>query len=125
MKRLPVALLLLLATTPALSAKPKLPPYAESMRCSGLAEAATRREKDKVAVEAHLTNFDAAIFWGMAASDRARKDGLSGIRFTADQKEAALKARAELDAGSKAAADELARCIARVPSLKPKRKKGR
>jgi dihydroxyacetone kinase len=118
--KLTASLLLLALAAPAFAAKPKLPPYATSIRCSGLAEAAARREGKGVAFG--RTNYDAAIFWGMAASERARKDGISGARFTADQEAAASKAGAELDAGSAAAAAELARCISRVPPLKPKRK---
>ncbi|HEY0148551.1 MAG TPA: hypothetical protein VGB70_06060 [Allosphingosinicella sp.] len=101
------------------AAKPKLPPYLESIRCAGLAEAAAKREKDGVGFG--RVYFDAAIFWGMAASERARKDGISGARFTADQEAAAAKAHAEFEAGSTTAADELARCVARVAPLPPKK----
>ena len=122
MKSLPYAAALLAAAAPASGQAPAgtLPPYAESIRCAGLAEAAARREKDGLGFG--RANFDAAVFWGMAASEAARKDGLTGARFTADQEDAAARAAAELEAGSKAAGDELASCLARVPPLPPARK---
>ncbi len=115
MTRLPLAAALLAAAMPAFAAGPngKLPPYAESIRCAGLAEAAARRDADGIGPGRPY--YDAALFWGMAASEAARKDGLSGARFTADQQEAAARARAELDAPGTEAFEELARCVARVP----------
>ncbi|HEY0027661.1 MAG TPA: hypothetical protein VGC35_07305 [Allosphingosinicella sp.] len=110
----------LLAAPGLAAAKPKLPPYAESIRCAGLAEAASRREEGGVRFS--KVNFSAAIFWGMAASERGRKDGVTGARFDADQRAAAAKADSEFEAGSNAAAAELARCIARIPPDPPARK---
>jgi hypothetical protein len=51
MKRFALATLLLGAASPAFAqdAGGKLPPYAESIRCAGLAEAASRWEKDGTA----------------------------------------------------------------------------
>jgi hypothetical protein len=118
MKTLPCAALMLLAVASSASAqgpRGKLPPYAESIRCAGLAEAAARREKDGLAPG--KAAFDTAVFWGMAASEAARKDGLSGERFTKDQEAAAAKAATELDGPGSDALVELALCVARVPPL--------
>jgi hypothetical protein len=125
MKTLPFAAALLLACpAPAFAQKApgKLPPYAESIRCAGLAEAAAKLEPG--GVSAKSASFDAAIFWGMAASEAARKDGLSGERFTADQVEAAAKADRELRGPGTDALTELAFCIARVPPLPRKGERG-
>jgi hypothetical protein len=126
MKTLPLAAALLLACpVPAMAQKAagKLPPYAESIRCAGLAEAAANLEPGGPAANRGAA-FDAAIFWGMAASEAARKDGLSGERFTADQVEAAAKAERELRAPGTDALTELALCIARVPPLPRKGERG-
>jgi len=103
-----LSLLLLLAAAPPTT----LPPYRESIRCAGLAEAAAKLEPGGAA--AGGAAYDAAVFWGMAASERARKDGISGERFTADQVAAAAKADAELRGPGTDALTELALCIARV-----------
>jgi hypothetical protein len=111
--------LLLLASA---AAPTSLPPYGESIRCAGLAEAAARLEND--GVKPGRAAFDAAIFWGMAASEAARKDGLSGARFTADQEQAAAKAAVDLQAPGTDALVELALCVARVPRLPAKGERG-
>jgi hypothetical protein len=120
-----LTLALLLAPGLAASKAPKLPPYLDSIRCAGLAEAAAKSDEGEGGIRSSNVNFSAAIFWGMAASERARKDGLTGARFTADQLAAAAKAGSEFEAGSKAAAAELARCIARIPPDPPARKGAR
>jgi hypothetical protein len=109
-------LLTLLLLIAAAAAPGPLPPYAESIRCAGLAEGAAGLEDPATARGRRL--YDAAIFWGMAASERARKDGLSPDRFTADQKRAAEQAGAELRGGGGGAAAELDRCLERVPPLR-------
>jgi hypothetical protein len=96
------------------AAAPSLPPYAVSIRCAGLAEVAARPGKDGKPPESGIA-FDAAIYWGMAASEAARRDGISAERFTADQKAAAAKAEAELLGPGTDALTELAVCIGRVP----------
>jgi hypothetical protein len=113
-------LTLALLLTPGLAEakKPKLPPYAQSIRCAGLAEVAARPGKDGKRPESG-TAFDAAIFWGMAASEAARNNGISGEQFTADQLAAAAKAEKELFGPGTDALTELARCIARVPPDPP------
>ena len=88
-----------------------LPPYAHSIRCAGLAEAALGRPPfDK----AERKLFDAAMFWGMAASERARADGISAVQFSRDQEVAKEHAARDLQTGPSAMA-ELDRCMAGVP----------
>ena len=89
-----------------------LPPYAESIRCAGLAEAAGALRPRERGL------FDGALFWGLAASEAARKAKYSAKRFTRDQKRAAAAARRELKARGSSAEAELEACLARVPQLK-------
>ena len=109
------AMLFLLGAAALHGAAGKLPPYAESIRCAGLAEAAaeaaaSRKEERRM--------FDAAIFWGMAASEAGRKAGYPAARFTADQLAASAAAKAELRAKARGARSELRACLKRVPPLK-------
>ncbi|HEX8579328.1 MAG TPA: hypothetical protein VF655_07010 [Allosphingosinicella sp.] len=106
---------LLLAAAPA---QATLPPYAESIRCAGLAEASTRIGPRKP----NDAGFDTALYWGLAASEAARKNGIPAERFTADQVAAADKAEAELRDPRSDAPMELAFCVARVPRTAPDRK---
>ena len=90
----------------------QLPPYGESIRCAALAEAADQREDDEALSHRY---FDAAIFWGLAASERARQDGLASAQFTVDQERARAFALGELAADRPGPAQELLDCLARVP----------
>jgi hypothetical protein len=92
----------------------KLPPYAYSLRCAGLAEAAA--EAGKGTPEGSRA-YDAAIFWGMAASEAARKDKISGAQFTADQKREAATAAAQFQDAKHPAHEEFERCVSEVPPL--------
>jgi hypothetical protein len=94
-----------------------LPPYAESIRCAGLAEAESKRHKPMSAEGRRL--YDAALFWGLAASEAARKDKRTAKVFTADQRRAAARAKRELRSEGRAAKAELDACLARVPPLNP------
>jgi hypothetical protein len=90
-----------------------LPPYGQSIRCAGLAEGAARLTDPASAEGRRL--YDAAIFWGLAASEAARDAKLPASRFTRDQKDAAKAGRAELESGSPGAAAELKACLDAVP----------
>ena len=109
---------LLAAAAPA---SPELPPYAYSLRCAGLAEAAAEAGKD---TPEGSRAYDAAIFWGMAASEAARKDKLPGERFTADQKREAATAAAQFQDARHAAHDEYERCLSQVPPLSQNGERG-
>jgi hypothetical protein len=108
-------ILLALAAAGPKQAADTLPPYTESIRCAGLAEGAAAGASG----EEERRLYDAAIFWGMAASEAARKAKLPGSRFTEDQLAAAAAAKTELAAEGAGAKAELAACLARVKPLKP------
>lgn len=91
-----------------------LPPYAESIRCAGLAEAASQASDGRSQEGRRL--FDAAMFWGLAASEGGRKEGVAAGTFKSDQVSARLRAAGELAPGAAAKA-ELDACVARVPPL--------
>jgi hypothetical protein len=110
MKALPLACVAaLLAAGPLRASVPT--PYTAALACAGIAEAAARRDPGNRAA------FDAALYWGMAASERAREDKLPAKVFTRHQKGAAASAAADLEAGKAEAVAFLASCIARVPAL--------
>ena len=92
-----------------------LPAYADSSRCSGLVAAASKLHKDRPDWRIY---YDALIFWSMAASERARKDGLSSKKFEADQTAEQARALPQLEAADAAAMAELDACMKRVPPLK-------
>jgi hypothetical protein len=116
----PAAILLaVLATAPALAGpaaaegRPPLPPYTVSIRCAGLAEAA----HEKASREEQHRLFDAAMFWGLAASDRARADGLTAAVFSADQQAAKTKGAEDLAKTDGKAVEELKVCLETVPHV--------
>lgn len=92
-----------------------LPPYAESIRCAALAEAAHRLDKEGPEAARH---YDAALFWGLAASERARNDGIAAPQFTADQERARGLALPDLAGGQPKPMQELLDCLARVPATR-------
>jgi hypothetical protein len=94
----------------------KLPPYAQALRCAGLAEAAAGLSNASSA--AGRRHFDGAIFWGLATSEAARKANLPAERFTIDQQQAAALGRNQLEVGDVGALAELAACLKRVPPLR-------
>jgi hypothetical protein len=110
------AVLAATAFGPLMAAGAKLPPYAEALRCGGLTEAAA--STGDPSSDAGRAAFDAAIFWGLAASEAARKAKLPAARFTSDQKDAAALARGQLEARSAAAWAELDACLKRVPPVR-------
>lgn len=113
------AIMLAAASTPAAGAAapgaPPLPAYERSIRCAGLAEAAWRAPGADAAKQRKM--FDVALFWGLAASEAARKDGIPASAFTEDQKAAAAMVAAELAADDRAAATELRACETQTPPL--------
>jgi hypothetical protein len=63
--------------------------------------------------------FDVAMFWGMAASERAQKDGISGTAFTKDQQLAKLQAARDL-ASRPQALEELDLCVRQAQAFSVK-----
>ena len=94
--------------------KAKIPSYPQAIRCAGLMEAGLSG-KDPVSGEGRRL-FDAALYWGLAASDIGRRAHVTSARFKADQVTARTAAAADLGAGRAGA--EFADCLRRVPPLK-------
>lgn len=117
MKRLLLAAALCAA--PAAAKRPPLPTYAHALRCAALTEATAKARGDRDPEWRGL--FDHALFWGLAASEVARKNRLTGARFTQDQIDQGAVARADLGAGKAEAIAELAACDREVPPLGKKK----
>src|SRR4051812_21515049 len=100
----------------AAAARPtaKVPSYPEAIRCAGLMEAGLGG-KDPVSEEGRRL-FDAALYWGLAASGVGRRGHVTATKFKADQVAAKTAAVADLGAGK--AGGEFANCLKRVPPLK-------
>lgn len=116
---LPFAALLLLAPGPAAAKTRPLPTYAHALRCAGLTQAWAERVRGASGDDAKP--FDAGLYWGLAASDVARRSGLRAARMEADVKAAAARAKDELariGEGSDPARRELRSCLSEVPRLK-------
>ncbi|MBV8685505.1 MAG: hypothetical protein JOZ90_16570 [Alphaproteobacteria bacterium] len=101
---------------PALAKGKPLPSYPHALRCAALTEAAAKQVEPNSAEE--RLRFDRALYWGLAASEVARKAGLTSARFKQDQEEAGAAASAELAAPSAQAETELATCARQVPRLR-------
>jgi hypothetical protein len=121
---LPLLAAALLASPAAVEAKRRpLPAYSYTVRCSGLT-AAWMHEADARSKEGSR-RFDAALFWGLATSERARRDKVAAVRMEADTQAAIVRAQRELAGGGAAATTarrELEACIAQVPPLDSKPK---
>jgi hypothetical protein len=107
-----LAVLGVATTTPAAAKRPPLPPYPYALRCAALTEAAAKLAEGS---SEEPLRFDQALFWGLAASEAARKAKLSGKRFTQDQLDTGRAALAELKAGNAAATFGLEACRRQVP----------
>lgn len=95
-----------------LAQQEELPAYADSIRCAGLAEAADQLEADEARSR---PLYDAALYWGLAASERARKDGIASATFKADQLRARETALKQLKSGDADAAGAAIQCVMKVP----------
>ncbi|RYY44767.1 MAG: hypothetical protein EOP59_05625 [Sphingomonadales bacterium] len=90
-----------------------LPYYADATSCAALVTA-QYQALDERAPQSRAA-YDAMLFWSLAMSERARKDGLTAARFERDLADATKEAGRRLAAGDPAATADLARCVARVP----------
>jgi hypothetical protein len=113
-----VPILAILALLPASASaapaakRPPLPPYPYALRCAALTEASAKLSEG---TPDEPLRFDQAVYWGLAASEAARKAKLGGKRFTQDQLDTGRAALAELKAGKAAATLELEACRRQVP----------
>lgn len=108
-----IALVLLL-----LAAVAGPPPYPESLACAGYTHAASQLSDITGDHDASAKAFDAAIFWGLATMDAARRDGLTARAAEADQIRERDRVKPLLAAGDAAARAGLEACVERAPPLK-------
>jgi hypothetical protein len=104
---------LLLGMAPA----EELPAYDDALRCAALTGAQLDIEVRDT--PAWHKAWDEAMFWGMALSERGRKDGMTADRFEVDLKTAVEQLAVPLRAGNARLRAEHAACVKRVPPLKP------
>lgn len=100
--------------TPAPTREPT-PTYAETLRCSGLTQAASELEGGESGEGRAL--YDAALYWSLTtlqAGPAARK---SGAMIEAEMTRARVQAVRELTARNAQAREALQACRARTPSL--------
>ncbi len=113
-----ILLLILLAalqTAPAGASPARLMSYDETVRCAGLAQAASELEGGESAEGKQLS--DAALYWSLTAGQAAVTAGKSPTEADRDQSAARVRAVRELSSGNAEARADLARCRSRTPSL--------
>ncbi|MDB5422214.1 MAG: hypothetical protein JWR59_2161 [Brevundimonas sp.] len=110
---------LLLATTVAFAVQDaprvSLISYEETVRCAGLAQAASELEGGESTDGKSL--FDVALYWSLAAGQAATASGKAPAVADADQNRARILAVRQLNAGDDDARAMLRRCRARTPDL--------
>lgn len=113
---------LILATTvawqeppPAPRIQPRVIPYAEVVRCAGLAQAASELEGGET-VEGRALS-DAALYWSLSAAQAASIAGRPADLADADQTRARILAVRQLAVGNAEARADLANCRRRTPDL--------
>ena len=112
-----LAILFALTTMPAGQAAPRpvLFSYEETVRCAGLAQAASELEGGESTDGQSL--FDAALYWSLAASQAASASGKPARAADTDQTRARILAVRQLSTANAQARADLARCRARTPDL--------
>lgn len=114
--RLLLLLVVALLVAPAVAAKRRpLPTYPQALRCAALT-GAFLRQVEPLSDEAR-SRFDSALFWGLAASETARKAKLGAAHFERELESEMLAAQAQLHETDSAAAAELDACLKEVPPL--------
>lgn len=93
------------------------PPYRESLACAAYTNAASQLTDITGDQEAAAKAFDAALFWGLATMDAARRDGLTAKAAEADQIRERDRVKPLLAAGDATATAALDACVRRVPPL--------
>lgn len=93
------------------------PSPAEAARCAGLTQAASELNAEGPDAARTRRLYDAGLYWSLAAMQAAKAAGQSTEAAEAAQTRRRAQALAELRAGGAEARDELARCLARTPSL--------
>lgn len=109
------ALAALLLTLAAPQATGGLMSYDQTVRCAGLAQAASELEGGESVQGRRL--FDAALYWSLAATQAAAAAGRPTDQSDAEQTRARIEAVAALNGGAAAAREALETCLARTPDL--------
>ena len=111
-------LLILLAAfqnAPTGGSPARLMSYDETVRCAGLAQAASELEGGESAEGKQLS--DAALYWSLTAGQAAVTAGKPPTEADRDQAAARLRAVRELNDGNAEARSDLTRCRNRTPDL--------
>jgi hypothetical protein len=85
------------------------------LRCAALTEASAKLAEG---TPEEMLRFDQAVFWGLAASEAARKAKFTADRFTEDQLDRGAAALIQLKSGNAGALAELETCRKQVPPRK-------
>lgn len=102
------------AQTPAPSRAPALP-YAETLRCSGLTQAASELEGGESGEGRAL--YDAALYWSLTTLQSGQAELKSAATVETEMTRARVQAVRELTARNATAREALKACRARTPSL--------
>ena len=89
--------------------------YDETVRCAGVAQAASELEGGESAEGKALS--DAALYWSLAATQAAQASRRDPIVADADQNRARIRAVQQLSAGGAEVRTTLQRCRAKTPNL--------
>lgn len=89
--------------------------YEQTVRCAGLAQAASELEGGESIRGRQL--FDAALYWSLAASQAAAAAGRPAAQADTEQTRARIESVAALNGGAAPAREALEVCLARTPDL--------
>lgn len=103
------------ATRPQLAVEIQSP--AEAVRCAGLSQAASELDAERGTTAEAKRLYDAGLYWALTAMQAARSTGRTEEAAEADQTRSRTEALARLREGSADAQADLARCLARTPTL--------
>lgn len=95
--------------------RPAAPTYAETLRCSGLTQAASELEGGESNEGQAL--YDAALYWSLTAIQSGQAARRPTATVEAEMTRARMQAVRELTAQNDAARDALQQCRDRTPSL--------
>ena len=111
------ALMAMIVMPPQATAAPRpaAPTYAETLRCSGLTQAASELEGGESNEGQAL--YDAALYWSLTAIQSGQATRRPTATVEAEMTRARVQAVRELTARNEAARDALQQCRARTPSL--------
>lgn len=112
---MPLLALMAVISLTAQTPRPEPLSYEETLRCAGLAQAASELEGGESAEGRSLS--DAALYWSLTAIQMASAAGRPATQAEAEQTRARVRAVRELTADDQAAKTNLQRCRVRTPNL--------